>query len=87
MEVCAKHGTDRKLGLNQEEAESRLQRDGPNSLTPPKEKPWYILFLREISSGFALLLWFAGIASFISFGFDHNPQDVSIMCELYYHRL
>lgn len=78
-QVCAKYGTHMKLGLDEAEAEARLERDGPNCFTPPKEKPWYILFLREITGGFAILLWLAAVGSFVSFGIEHRMQDVSII--------
>ncbi|KAI2804010.1 Sodium/potassium-transporting ATPase subunit alpha-4 [Blomia tropicalis] len=74
-EACTKHGTLYKLGLDEMEAEARLKRDGPNTFTPPKEKAWYILFLKEITGGFALLLWLAAIGSFVSFAIDKSQQD------------
>lgn len=77
-QVCAKYGTHMKQGLSEAAAEGRLRRDGPNTFTPPKDKPWYILFLKEISGGFALLLWLAAIGSFVSFCIEHKRQDVSI---------
>lgn len=76
-EACTKHGTLYKLGLDEMEAEARLKRDGPNTFTPPKEKAWYILFLKEITGGFALLLWLAAIGSFVSFAIDKSQQDVN----------
>ncbi|XP_017478349.1 PREDICTED: sodium/potassium-transporting ATPase subunit alpha-2-like [Rhagoletis zephyria] len=75
LEVCVKHTVDRRAGLTSVEVAARLARDGPNCFTPPRETPWYVLFLREMTTGFALLLWFAGLASFVSFAFDRNPQD------------
>lgn len=78
-QVCAKYGTHLKQGLSKVKAEERLERDGPNTFTPPKDKPWYILFLKEITGGFALLLWLAAIGSFVSFGIEHKRQDVSLM--------
>ncbi|XP_017492512.1 PREDICTED: sodium/potassium-transporting ATPase subunit alpha-1-like [Rhagoletis zephyria] len=74
-QVCAKYGTHMKQGLSEAAAEGRLRRDGPNTFTPPKDKPWYILFLKEISGGFALLLWLAAIGSFVSFCIEHKRQD------------
>ncbi|OTF82492.1 hypothetical protein BLA29_001405 [Euroglyphus maynei] len=49
---------------------------GLNTFTPPKSRPWYLLFLKEMTSGFALLLWFAGIASFVAFFTEHKNEDV-----------
>ena len=79
-EVCRKHVTNLKMGLDEEEAVRRLARDGPNTFTPPPKRAWYWIFIGELTSGFALLLWFAAIGSFISFAFDHygkyGLQDV-----------
>ena len=77
--MCVKHTVDRRAGLASVEVAARLARDGANCFTPPRETPWYVLFLREMTTGFALLLWFAGLASFVSFAFDRNPQDVSVV--------
>ena len=73
-QVCAKYGTHLKLGLDEAEAEARLARNGFNSFTPPKEKKWYILFLKEISGGFSLLLWFAAIASVVAYFLQNNKN-------------
>ncbi|CAG2113659.1 unnamed protein product [Medioppia subpectinata] len=75
-EVCAHLKTDVENGLTEKEAAFRLERDGPNAFTPPKQTAWWILYLREMTGGFALLLWFASIASFIAFGLNHEQQDM-----------
>lgn len=78
-EVCRKYGTSLTTGLDEREAAHRLERDGPNQFTPPKSKPWYLLFIRELTGGFALLLWFSGIASFVSYAIEKRIEDVSAM--------
>lgn len=74
-EVCALLETNVEHGLDSTETAIRLERDGPNCFTPPKDKSWFILLLKELLSGFQLLMWFSAIGSFISFSIDHNPQD------------
>jgi sodium/potassium-transporting ATPase subunit alpha len=76
-EVCNKLKTNSETGLTESEAEFRLKRDGPNAFTPPKQTAWWILYLREMTGGFALLLWFASIASFVAYFIEKEPQDVS----------
>lgn len=59
-----------KNGLFADEVEIRKKTYGPNALPEPKKTPKIILFLREISSIFALLLWFAAALSLLAFGLD-----------------
>ena len=78
LEVCTHLKTSFDSGINEQEAAMRLARDGPNAFTPPKQTAWWILYIREMTGGFALLLWFASIASFISYGIqkEKDLQDV-----------
>jgi sodium/potassium-transporting ATPase subunit alpha len=76
-ELSEKLKTNLENGLSEEEAAFRLKRDGLNAFTPPKQTPAWLLFLREMTGGFALLLWFASIASFISYAIERVDQDVS----------
>lgn len=64
-------------GLSKEEVELRQKTYGPNALPEPKKTPKIILFLGEISSVFAILLWIAAILSFFSYGLD--PSDMGNM--------
>ena len=76
-EVCASLKTNVNTGLSESEAAYRLKRDGLNAFTPPKQTPGYILYFKEMTGGFALLLWFASIASFISYAIEKDMQDAS----------
>ena len=76
-ELSLEFKTDLKHGLTETEASLRLSRDGPNAFTPPKQTPEWLKFTRELTGGFALLLWFASAASFVSYGLEKNEQDVS----------
>lgn len=44
-------------GLSEDLAASVLQRDGPNAITPPRQTPEIIKFLKQLFGGFAALLW------------------------------
>lgn len=81
-EVCDKHCTSIDTGLNERDVIHRLERDGPNTFTPPKCTPWYVLFLKELTGGFALLLWFSGIASFISYAIERKIEDVNFVFKI-----
>jgi sodium/potassium-transporting ATPase subunit alpha len=53
-------------GLSRAEAAARLKRDGPNRLTPRKQTPEFIKFLRQLTNLFALLLWCGAALSLVS---------------------
>ena len=53
-------------GLSRAEAAARLKRDGPNSLTPRKQTPEFVKFLRQLTNLFALLLWCGAALSLVS---------------------
>lgn len=58
--------SDAEDGLSRADAAARLQRDGPNSLTPRKQTPEIVKFLRQLTNLFALLLWCGAALSLIS---------------------
>jgi sodium/potassium-transporting ATPase subunit alpha len=68
-------------GLSAAEVAERLARDGPNMMTPPKEKSSLKLFLECLSSLFNLLLVLASIFTFILYGIDPiaNGDNVRIL--------
>jgi len=76
-ELCDKLHTDIEKGITDAEAEIRHKRDGPNAFTPPKQTPGWVLYMREMTTGFAIIIWLASIASFICYGLELVPQDVS----------
>lgn len=70
--------TNLELGLSRDEANTRLLRDGPNSFTPPKQTSIWIIFLKELTSGFALIMWLSALISISVYFMEtvKNPQDV-----------
>lgn len=83
-ELCSKLNTNLETGITESEAAFRLKRDGPNAFTPPKQTSKFIIFFREMTAGFALLLWFAAIGSCIAYSIEKVPLDV---CQLYFENL
>ena len=69
--------TDFNAGLTKSEAGERLEKFGPNSLTPPHKTPEWIKFLKTMFTGFALLLWVAAILCFLAYGIDSSKGDPS----------
>ncbi|MCG8526538.1 MAG: HAD-IC family P-type ATPase, partial [Opitutales bacterium] len=62
-------------GLTAIEAEKRLHRDGRNRLTPPRQTPEWVKFVRHLTGGFSLLLWAGSILSFIAYVIDTSLLD------------
>ena len=62
-----KLGTDFQKGISTEEANERLLQYGPNALTPPKKTPEWVKFCKTMFTGFAGLLWIAGILCFVAY--------------------
>lgn len=59
-------------GLTQAEAARRLQLYGPNSLTPPKQKPEIVKFLLQFTNGLLMLLIVASGLAFLAYGIDKS---------------
>lgn len=67
-ELAKKLETNFDTGLTKTKAEARLDIDGLNALTPPKQTPKWLKFLKTMFSGFAALLWAAAALCFIAVG-------------------
>jgi magnesium-transporting ATPase (P-type) len=57
--------TDLNRGISAHESKTKLQQDGLNLLTPPKETPWYIKLLMQMVGGFQLMMLGGSILCFI----------------------
>lgn len=67
-DLCSRLETNTQTGLSKEKAAEILERDGPNSLSPPPTTPEWVKFAKQLFGGFALLLWFGSILCFIAYG-------------------
>ncbi|XP_056626461.1 sodium/potassium-transporting ATPase subunit alpha-1-like [Triplophysa dalaica] len=72
-ELHQKYGTDLSKGLSSQQAKLILERDGPNTLTPPVTTPEWVKFCRQLFGGFQTLLW---IGAFLCF-FAYTIQAIS----------
>lgn len=61
-------------GLSVQDSKSRLLRDGPNTLTPPKQTPWWVKLILQLVGGFQLMLIGAAILCWVV-GNLSNPID------------
>ena len=57
------------------EAKKRLAEYGPNALTPPKTTPEWVKFLKNLFTGFAVLLWAGGILCFAAYGAQYADSS------------
>lgn len=55
-------------GLSSFRAKEILERDGPNSLTPPPTTPQWVKFCKQLFGGFQTLLWFGAFLCFLAYG-------------------
>ncbi|GFQ73258.1 hypothetical protein TNCT_738201, partial [Trichonephila clavata] len=80
QELYTRLSTDAEKGLTQAQARTVYERDGPNSLSPPKKTPEWVKFCKNLFGGFALLLWIGAILCFIAYSiqagtFEEPPDD------------
>ena len=61
-------------GLTEAAAHARLLIDGPNALSPPKQKPEIVKFLEKVFLGFAILLWAGAVFAFTAYGVQKSTQ-------------
>jgi sodium/potassium uptake antiporter P-type ATPase alpha subunit len=61
-------------GLTNSEHAARLARDGPNKLTPPKEKPWILKQIPHFVGGFQILMLAGGAMCMVTYAIS-NPHD------------
>lgn len=66
-DMASRLQTDVQNGLSSADAAARLERDGFNELTPPKQTPEIVKFLRQLAVGFNLLLEVGGILCLIAY--------------------
>lgn len=74
-ELATKLGSDPVNGLSEAEAKIRLDRDGPNLLSPPKVTPWYVKLALQFLNFFAILLQVASILCFVGYALDSEAKD------------
>ncbi|KAF3423508.1 hypothetical protein E2986_10806 [Frieseomelitta varia] len=74
-ELYQRFQTHPENGLSHAKAKENLERDGPNSLTPPKQTPEWVKFCKNLFGGFALLLWIGAILCFIAYSIQASTSE------------
>lgn len=75
--------TNPKKGLTTEIAARNLERDGPNSLSPPKQTPEWVKFLKQLFGGFSMLLWVGSVLCFCAYAIRTVREEDPGQDELY----
>jgi len=70
--LAKRFNTSMTTGLTEESAKSAHVQYGDNALTKKASKPWYCLFLEELTGFFSLLLWFGSFLCFIGYGIQED---------------
>ncbi|CAG0903531.1 unnamed protein product [Cyprideis torosa] len=56
-ELYKRLGVDPNVGLSPAEAKTRLEKYGPNSLTPPPTTPEWVKFCKNLFGGKSFVFW------------------------------
>ena len=65
-ELCYRFGTSVDGGLSTDAATRRNAEEGDNKLPEKEKTPGWILFLREVTNWFAILLWIGSILAIMT---------------------
>lgn len=71
------YSTDIKEGLTTSQALAKLKINGFNELTEKKGKPWWLMFLKELTGFFQCLLWAGCVLALIGYGIQPDKEDKS----------
>ena len=66
-ELCYRFGTNIETGLTNEAAARRNLEEGDNKLPEKEKTPGWILFLKEITNWFAIMLWVGSVLCIITY--------------------
>ncbi|RLN70094.1 hypothetical protein BBJ28_00006456 [Nothophytophthora sp. Chile5] len=75
-EVLAELGSDAANGMNIHDVGGRLEAEGLNRLSPPKQTPEIVKYIRELTGLFSLLLWVGGALCIIIYGLQGDPNNL-----------
>ena len=75
--LAKKFNTDIVNGLTHARAKEVAKTEGHNALTKKDTVPWYILFLKEMTGFFSLLLWVGSALCFIGYAIQVDKEDKS----------
>lgn len=68
--------TDAKDGLTSKEHKLRLDKNGPNQMSPPKTTPKWLRFLKSMTGFFSLLLLSGSLLCFLGYGLKNDIENL-----------
>ena len=77
-QVVAKYDSHLSQGLTRELAQIRLARNGPNSLTPPKQVSEFYKFAKHLFSGFSNLLWAGTTLCLAAYAIERHVNHITL---------
>ncbi|RLN65457.1 hypothetical protein BBP00_00002846 [Phytophthora kernoviae] len=75
-EIFADLGSDPVNGMTSHGVVERQESEGLNRLTPPKQTPEIVKYIRELTGLFSLLLWVGGALCIIIYGLQGDPNNL-----------
>ncbi|KAL4470819.1 hypothetical protein ABPG73_000079 [Tetrahymena malaccensis] len=76
-ELKDKYKTNFQNGLNESQVDEHLALYGENKLTDKQKTPIWVVLLKELTNGFAIMLWVSAGLCFLAYGL--TPDDPSNM--------
>lgn len=73
--LLKQYGTDPVKGLTDTQVTDLRAKFGENCLTPVKPPSLCLLFIKELTGLFSLMLWFAGAMCFLAYGLDPSQVE------------
>jgi len=73
--VCERYSTDSTKGLSETQVIKAREEYGVNELTPVKPPSLCLLFIKQLTGLFSLLLWLAGFMCFLAYGLDQSQVE------------
>eukprot|EP01088_Endostelium_zonatum_P006102 TRINITY_DN18209_c0_g1_i1.p1 TRINITY_DN18209_c0_g1~~TRINITY_DN18209_c0_g1_i1.p1 ORF type:complete len:1118 (-),score=288.13 TRINITY_DN18209_c0_g1_i1:70-3423(-) len=67
-ELFSRSGVDISKGLSEDQVAHQREQYGLNQLKPPKVTPWWLQLIKELFSGFNILLWIGAALCFVAAG-------------------
>jgi len=83
-DLLARLDSNVTTGLPVKLAKERLEKFGPNVLTPPPETPEWIKFIAELTGFFSLLLWGGGILCWVGYALQQTIDNVVLGTVLFF---
>lgn len=76
QELLDRLGVHPGHGLDTNKAKELLAKFGPNHLTPPKQTPAIVKFIKELTGFFSLLLWGGAVLCFVGYSIDRSEDHL-----------